>query len=312
MIQPWLSIVIPTYNGEKYLTQALDSVVAQGDLDIECIIIDDGSTDNTKSIVASFANRLPIELITRKRGNWVSNTNHGLSIARGEYACFLHQDDLWLPNRLSMMKAAIAKYPEASFYLHPVWFIDNKGDRLGKWQCPLPLVLKSQEMVEKLLIQNFIAIPAPIFKRKTALDVGGLDETLWYTADWDFWLKLAARGTTIYHPEPLAVFRVHPDSQTIRRSSSIEDFRSQMRMVVAKHLDRSAIQGRVRSQVEQVAWFSTEVNTTLAAMVHGESIDLWQLGYNFLTLGAAGWQRYWRDSRIQERISARLKAKLQA
>jgi GT2 family glycosyltransferase len=312
MTQPWLSVVIPTYNGEKYLAQALDSIVRQNDRDIECMIIDDGSIDNTRSIIASFEDKLSIELIARKKGNWVSNTNYGLSIARGKYACFLHQDDLWLPERLSTMKATIEKYPEASFYLHPVWFIDSQGDRLGKWQCPLPQVLESQEMLEKLLIQNFIAIPAPIFQRQAALDVGGLDENLWYTADWDFWLKLAARGTTIYNPEPLAVFRVHPDSQTIRRSSSIEDFRKQMRIVVTKHLDRSSIQGKVRSQVEQVAWFSTEVNTTLAAMVHGESPNLWQLGYNFLTLGASGWQRYWRDSRIQERISARLKAKLQA
>jgi GT2 family glycosyltransferase len=311
MRQPWLSIVIPTYNGEKYLAQALDSVVIQNDRDLECIIIDDGSTDNTKSIIASFEDKLPIKLISRKKGNWVSNTNYGLSIAQGKYACFLHQDDIWLPNRLATMKALVEKYPEASFYLHPVWFIDNQGERLGKWQCPLPKVLKSQKMVEKLLIQNFIAIPAPIFQRQTALDLGGLDETLWYTADWDFWLKLAAAGTTIYHPEALAVFRVHPDSQTIRRSSSIEDFRAQMHIVVEKHLDRSTIQGKTRTQVEKVAWFSTEVNTTLAAMVHGESTNLWQLGYNFLTLGVSGWHRYWRDSRIQERISARLKAKLQ-
>ena len=167
-------------------------------------------------------------------------------------------------------------------------------------------------MVEKLLVQNFIAIPAPIFKRKVAIAVDGLNDELWYTADWDFWLKLAARGQTVYLPQPLAAFRVHGDSQTIRRSSSIDEFRQQMRLVVDRHLNHSGAKSKLDSEVAKVAFFSTEVNTTLAAMVHGESPNLFKLLTNFLSLGLGGWRRYWYDSRIQERISARLKAKLQA
>ncbi len=168
-------------------------------------------------------------------------------------------------------------------------------------------LVSAQVMQEKLLIQNFIAIPAPVFRREAALEVGGLSNDLWYTADWDFWLKLAARGDTCYIARPLAAFRVHGDSQTIRRSSGVAEFRQQMRLVVDKHLP-----AQPNKEVTKVAFFSTEVNTTLAAMVHGKSPDLLKLAGDFIWLGPTGWRRYWQDSRIQERVSARLKAKLQA
>ncbi|MGD1918949.1 MAG: hypothetical protein ACFCAD_08660 [Pleurocapsa sp.] len=155
-------------------------------------------------------------------------------------------------------------------------------------------------------MQNFIAIPSPVFNRQTALKVGALDRELWYTADWDFWLKLASQGDTYDISKSLAAFRVHGDSQTIRRSSSIAEFRQQMHSVVGRYLHPKS-----KSEVAKVAFFSAEVNTTLAAMVHGESPNLIKLGLNFLALGPMGWRRYWQDSRIQERISARLKAKLQ-
>ncbi|MGL6339232.1 MAG: glycosyltransferase [Waterburya sp.] len=310
MQQPWLSVIVPTYNGSKYLAAALDSVVVQQDDELECVVIDDGSTDNTLEIIKSYQDKLRIKLITQARqGNWVANTNLALSEASGKYACFLHQDDLWLQGRLAIIKKAIALYPQANLYLHDSVFIDQQGKPLGLWRCPLTdqeKVITASKMREKLLIQNFIAIPAPVFKRQTALDLGGLNQELWYTADWDFWLKLASVGDSCYISKPLAAFRVHGDSQTIRRSSSVREFRQQMRSVVDTYL-----QTQSTSEVAKVAFFSTEVNTTLAAMVHGESPNLFKLATDFLFLGPFGWRRYWQDSRIQERVSARLKAKLQ-
>ena len=308
MIKPWLSVIIPTYNGSKYLAAALNSVVVQQDEQIECIVIDDGSTDDTLSIIEEYRDRANIELITKARaGNWVANTNYGLRVARGEYACFLHQDDLWLDGRLEKIKDAIAAYPQANLYLHDSVFINEDGKPLGWWRCPLtPKIVAAEEMMEKLLVQNFIAIPAPVFKREAALDAGGLNEELWYTADWDFWLKLAAMGDTCYIAKPLSAFRVHGESQTIRRSSSVAEFRQQMRLVVDKHLP-----ARSSKEVTKVAFFSTEVNTTLAAMVHGKSPNLIKLATDFMLLGPWGWRRYWQDSRISDRVSARLKAKLQ-
>jgi glycosyltransferase involved in cell wall biosynthesis len=315
MKQPWLSVIMPTYNGEDYLASALDSIVAQNDPEIECIVVDDGSVDNTLSILNTYRDLLSLKIVQRERqGNWVTNTNYALSIARADHVCFLHQDDRWLQGRLKVMKSLVEEDPQASLYLHPSLFIDEKGNSLGLWQCPLPAFPKSieaEKMVERLLVQNFISIPAPIFKREVALQVGGLNEKLWYTADWDFWLKIAACDRTLYYPQPLAAFRVHGSSQTIRRSSSLAEFEQQMQGVVDKHWDYWNTNTNLKPRIRQIALFSTEVNTALAALVHGKKTNLGKLLLNFLTLGPFGWYLYQRDSRIWERVSARLKAKLQ-
>lgn len=76
MSNPWLSVLIPTYNGEKYLAKALNSIAIQDDFDIECLAIDDGSTDETLAILKYFQTQIPLKIVTREpQKNWVANTN---------------------------------------------------------------------------------------------------------------------------------------------------------------------------------------------------------------------------------------------
>lgn len=312
MKQPWLSIIIPVYNGEKYLACALNSIISQSQDDVECIVIDDGSTDSTFSILKSFDTKLPLKIISQERqGNWVANSNIGLRVAVGKYACFLHQDDMWLKNRLTIMKPLMEQFPDISLFIHPSVFINSNGKHLGLWQCPLPrfpIITDSKTIIERLLIQNFISMPAPIFKREQALAVGGMDPSLWYTADWDFWLKLASVGKTLYYPEPLSAFRIHSGSQTVSRSLNLEDFRSQMKMVLEKHLDLLITHEKLRLSIRNIACFSIELNTALAGKIHGKNFNYIKLLAAFLALGPTGWHTYLSNSCIFERVLARLKA----
>jgi glycosyltransferase involved in cell wall biosynthesis len=314
MKNPWLSVIIPTYNGEEYLKFALDSIAKQADLEIECIIIDDGSNDKTIEIINSYQTQINLTLFQRERqGNWVTNTNYGLKVANGDYACFLHQDDLWLQDRLKVMKKLIFDHPEVNLFLHSSQFIDPENKFLGNWKCPLPSypkIIDSNKMVEKLLIQNFISIPAPIFKRDIALKVGGLNEKLWYSADWDFWLKIAATGQTIYIDQPFSCFRVHPNSQTVKRSSNIDDFRQQLELVLEQYFPIWKANQKQKKYLLKIAKFSIDVNVTLAGIVHGEKMDLMKLILSFISLGFLGWYQYLHNSRIWDRVYARLKIKL--
>lgn len=314
MPTPWLTVIIPTYNGEKYLPAALDSILAQSESDIEYIVVDDGSTDSTLEMIKAYQQKIPLTLLQRQRqGNWVANTNHALSVATGEYVCFLHQDDRWHPERLSVMKKLVKQNPKVGLLLHDSDFINDKGERLGKWSCPLPpypAILTPQMLIERLLIQNFISIPAPIFKRKAALAVGGLDETLWYTADWDLWLKLANETTTLYLPETLADFRVHHHSQTIARSSYLHEFKKQLEDVLQKHLSAWNAPNKLKERVHKAARFSIEVNTALAGTIHHQPFNFFKLLANFLRLGPLQWRQYLVNSRIWERSIARIKAQL--
>lgn len=311
MTSPWLSILLPTYNGEAYLASTLDSILVQGDDNTECIAVDDGSSDRTLAILDSYRDRLHIRIERRTQGNWVSNTNHALALARGAYACFLHQDDLWLNGRLRIMKQLTGQFPEVGFFLHPSLFLDENGNRVGVWNCPLPPhphIVEAGGMMEKLLVQNFISIPAPIFRRELALSAGGMDEALWYTADWDLWLKISSNSRTIYHPQPLSAFRIHSHSQTLTRSARLKEFREQHEIVLRRHFESWNAGAAIKEQVFKAAVFSIKVNTTLAGAIHHRrTLEWFRLTLDFLTLGPAGWRHYWENSRIWERASARLK-----
>jgi glycosyltransferase involved in cell wall biosynthesis len=312
--RPWLSVITPVLNGANYLSTALDSVVLQKDNEIECIAVDGESTDETVAILKSYQDRLPIRILYRERNsNWVSKTNHALSFATGEYVCFLHHDDLWFKDRLRIMKALAQQFPQVNLFLHPSSYVDDNGNNLGIWRCPLPQypeIIKPSSLIEKLLIQNSISILGAIFKRETALRVGGLDESLWYTADWDFWLKIATCGDTLYYPNPLSGFRIHQHSQTIAGSSHVKDFRNQLESVANKHLILWTAPEQGKRRIRRTVNFSIEVNIALSRAVHAQKTNLFALFISFLLLGPSEWVRYLRDSRIWERVSARLKARL--
>jgi GT2 family glycosyltransferase len=311
---PWLSVIVPTFNGTSFLPQALESIVRQNDSQIEVIAVDDGSTDSTIAIIEGFKGRLSIRLISQNHtGNWVANTNRGLAEAAGQWLSFLHQDDVWLPGRLASLRAHLAREPNVDFWLHPSWFIDAKAKRLGRWQCPLPAwpaILPPRQVCERLLVQNFVSMPAPLFRRELARRVGNLREDLWYTADWDYWLKLAETGRVAYINRPLSGFRLHPQSQTVRRTQHAEPFRRQLEDVLLPRLAAWEPRFGRDPPVRAAACFSVELNVALAGAAHGQRASWQALLTQFLKLGPQGWWLFLRDSRILERVSARLRAGL--
>ena len=314
MRRPWLSVILPTYNGEKYLAACLDSVAGQERLDdVECLAVDDGSTDGTADILRAYARRLPLKVLALARtGSWTANTNKALAAASGEFACFLHQDDIWLKGRLDSLRLASRGFPGADFFVSSARFIDREGKVRGLWRCPLPdgpELISPALFLERLIVQNFIAIPAPIFSRRLALELGGLDENLGYTADWDFWMKLAGSGPAKYIASPLVGFRIHTESQTFYFGSDWELFRQQLATVLHRHLPKVAtlIPG---TKVGAVARLSVLANEALAALACGRRAGLGRLIWAFLALGPAGQLCYVRYSRIFERTLARLGAGL--
>lgn len=307
-MHPFLSVVMPVYNGERFIAAALESVRGQHD-GIELVIVDDGSSDRTLDIVRDFAKVLPIRLLTPRRiGNWVAVSNIGLREATGDWACFLHQDDLWLPGRIERLRGEMESAEDA-LVLHNAIFVGPDGRELGPWTCPLPEGDVPQErFIERLLIQNFIAIPSPVFRRNAAIGSGGLDEGLWFSADWDLWLRLGALGPVRFIAETLSAFRVHPASQTAARKALPEEWETQLTTVLARHLQNLPVTGNLRAKVERAGMASIAVNSALLAASRGEPVSPSQVFLKLLALGPSGWHRYVRDSRIVQRVRSRLKA----
>lgn len=308
MSTPWLSVVMPTFNGERYLRETFASLAEQDEGGFECVVVDGGSTDATRDIIDEFARDMPVRLFVRPEfPNWVGKTNFGFTQAAAQHVCMLHHDDVWRPKRLASVRRALERNPQAALVLHPSLLIDAAGRRIGQWRCPLaaePKVYAASELLEHLVVQNFIAIPSPTFRRDAALAVGGIDTALWYTGDWDFYLKLARTGSTVYLDELLASFRIHGASLTIRGSADLVAFREQLDTVLERHIDAILSEDR-KATVRRIARASNEINAALAAALHGSYRFLPGAIASLVALGPSGWRRYLRDSRIIERVVSR-------
>ena len=310
MEQPWLSVIVPCRNGERWLAAALQSVVDQKDGGIEVIVIDGSTSDASLKIVDSFSDKLLIRAQRRPDLlSWTAKTNFGVEQARGDRICMLHVDDLWLPNRCFEIRKWLSTQSDGVLHLHPSYIIDDSGGRLGLWRCPLPAgdsPVPTHMLIERLLVQNFIGIPSPTIRRDAYLSVGGLDNALWYTADWDLYVKLAATGSVYYHSSPLACFRVHKNSLTISGSRNSADFRNQHQAIVDRHADK--LSPEARAEILPIAAASFDLNTALAAAMAGQSNQIGKALISMLMLGPRGIRRYFYYSRIVDRMFPRLRA----
>ncbi|HET6879935.1 MAG TPA: glycosyltransferase [Pirellulales bacterium] len=305
---------MPTYNGERFLEQALASVAAQHDEDIEIVAVDDGSTDRTLGILRRWSRHVRgVAVIERRRtGNWVSSTAVGMAAARGRYLCWLHQDDTWRPGRAAVLRRVLAAHPAAALVVHPCWYTGVRGERIGYWRCALARkrgLLTFAEVARPLLVQCSIAACGAIFSAEAVRAVGSPDTSLLYHADWDYWLRLARLERTLHVTTPLASFRIHPASQTIGLAAEADRRLVEARAVFRRHMPHFAACGGDAGRVERIAAVSTEVNYALNSLFAGVTIDFRHLLYRVAALGPSGCATLLRDSRLVERCVSRLQAK---
>ena len=277
---------------------------------VDVLLIDSSPTPATRDVAQRYSDRLRLRVFERcDLLSWQEKTNFGVEIAESSHICWLGVDDVWLPGRAAAARSWIDTDPQAPLHLAPSAIIDKEGRKLGVWRCPFAAEgeLTSALVTERLLVQNFIAAPAPIFRRDAWLSCGGLDESLWYTADWDIWLKLVAHHSVYYHDHVTVGFRIHNNSLTAVGSRDAALFARQMEIVLDRHLSKL---GSLREGVARAARASITVNTALALASGGDRSGLLRAASEIMRLGPTGIRRYFRDSRIVERMVPRVLAKL--
>jgi len=307
---PWLSVIVPTYQGEKYITDTLESIADQWKSDIEVIAIDDGSSDATLEILRKYQSRIGLKLLDNTRsGNWVQNSNKALHQANGKYLCMLHQDDMWLASRISTLRKATEQHPDAGMFINSSIFINESGRQVGKWNIPLPVnqPLDSENVLTHLVVQNFIAMPSPIFKRDVWLSVEDMDESLWFLADWKLWGTIAAKTKTVMLPEILTAYRVHSASQTTQRTSDADDLWRQYKTVILSMADQLD-EGPSKTRSICAAELNACVCISMALWSHKERTAALRGFLKYWLQSPAVWHKFFRDSRIHERLVARLRA----
>jgi glycosyltransferase involved in cell wall biosynthesis len=209
---PLVSVVMATYNRAAYIADAIRSVQAQAYDNVEIIVADDGSTDNTPEIVGQFGEAVTY-LQLPHRGQPAATRNAALERAKGEYIAFLDSDDLFLPSRLAKQVSALVKHPDAALaYSNGYFFRDHPEQPTGHVLDGLPT--PSGKAFADLLRGNFLSSPVVLVRRSCLDAVGTFDERPEFFAveDYDLWLRIAARFPLVYVPGDVAAIRRHGES----------------------------------------------------------------------------------------------------
>lgn len=314
---PFFSIIMPVYNGEAYLRKALDSLVQQtlSPTFFEVIALNDASTDSSAAILQEYTERLPLVILDgARKGNWVASTNLGLRHARGEFLSFLHQDDLYDPTRLETCRAFLLQNLSLRVLTHPAFYASSTGETIGLWAPPFsPGLLSPQETLPLLLLQNNLAVPGVVFHRNCLAQCGFLDESLRYTADWEFWLRILCAFPCLYLKTPLSSFRIHGQSQTVSFASKQTEYGENLQIVIDRFTPSLAsfLSPRRTSKLHAMATFGMEMNLLLAALgTHARPVPWKRFFRALFRLSPLSFFQYLSRSQVVPRVTARLRANL--
>jgi glycosyltransferase involved in cell wall biosynthesis len=205
--RPLVSALVPVYNGERYLEEALDSIFTQGWEPLEVIVLDDGSTDSTGEI----AHRYPVRYLHQENAGIPATRNAAVEAARGEIVAFLDADDVWLPGGLEKRVRHLLADPELSYVVARMDVFLEPGNERPPWINP-----KFLEEPQNGLLQTFVA-RRDVFER-----VGGFDTKFAISEDMDWFARAkdaGVRGDIL--DEVCTRYRLHEESTTHRERGSV-------------------------------------------------------------------------------------------
>jgi glycosyltransferase involved in cell wall biosynthesis len=204
---PLVSIVTPSFNMGEFVEQTICSVLSQDYPEIEYVVMDGGSTDETLAILERYRNRL--RYLSARDSGAADAIRQGLERTHGEIVAYVNADDMYLPEAVRIAVEALDATPSAAVaYGDGVW-VDEAGLTLGSYPT-------RDFDSEALARECFICQPAAFIRRSAYDAVGGIDPALSYTFDYDLWLRLARHHDFVHVPRPLAKSRMHRGNMTFR------------------------------------------------------------------------------------------------
>ncbi len=205
---PLVSVIIPVYNGEKTIQETIESVLNQTFIDLELIVINDGSQDATLKLVERIQDSR-INVFSYPNAGQSTSRNRGIALATGEYISFIDADDLWTPDKLEAQLKALQANPKAAVAYSWTDWIDESSQLLGKGSHNT----EQGEVFAKLLLNDFVANGSNVLIRRQALnEVGDFDASVTPAEDWDMWLRLAVHYEFVAVQSSQILYRISPNS----------------------------------------------------------------------------------------------------
>lgn len=236
---PRISVAVPTCNRAALLHQCLASLLTQTVRDVELIVVDNASDDETREVVASLAGDR-IRYVRNatdigSRANW----NRGLELTAGDYVALCHDDDVYRPTFLAECAAFLDRHPTAGFVHCDAFITDPAGVPIGRFRAyPDDRLLPSADAFRRYLLDSHDVVLSSVMARRSAYAAVGPFQTEYLCADYDMWLRLAARFDVGYIGRPLVYYRTHPESAA--QSMPAARWYAEHRAIVEQALRREA------------------------------------------------------------------------
>ena len=230
-----IAIVIPVYNGARYLAATLESVLAQTFTDWELVVVDDGSTDNSRAIADAFAGRdMRVRVVYKANGGVAAARNTGLQcLGTGStFVAFLDQDDIWYPESLQILRHALLSDPAAAGVHGSLRHIDSGGHRIAPYPADHPFVgarrgffgsrpvrwpVTEPSTLAVLVYSCPASTPGQVLLRRGALAAAGeFDPALAGADDWEMWFRLIEHGHLAYVDQVVLDYRRHDQNASLQ------------------------------------------------------------------------------------------------
>lgn len=255
-----ISVILPTFNRSAYIRESVESVLAQSVSPLEVLVVDDGSTDDTATVVQSIKG--PVRYFRQKNQGSAASRNLGLQQARGEFIAFQDSDDIWTPGKLQMQCEFFSQHPDIDFvfglmsnfekpedpYRPAIW--DNACyEYLRQIGAPIP------DMAARLLAYSFVPTPTVMCRRTAIERVGGFDEHFRIAQDFDYWLRSTCSCTWGFLNQILLRRRVHPGN-IVNDYARRSEYHLQVLLKAETYLDALAPSARpvLRDSIQRVSY----------------------------------------------------------
>lgn len=265
---PLVSCLMSVFNGERYLAEAVASILGQTLTDFEFVVIDDGSTDGSPRLLERFAAADSRIRLTRRPNTGLTQAlNEGLKLCLGEFVARMDADDVAEPARFERQVSFLRQYPDCVAVGCGLQLVDPDSAPLGEQRLPA-----THEAIVGKLLQGEGAVPHPsaMIRREAVLAVGGYREDFPAAQDLDLWLRLSERGRLANLDEILLRYRLHADSVTSRRR--------QQQLACAARAVREALLRRGLPVPERIQWQDPKP-ASLARTLRGWARMAWRSGH---------------------------------
>jgi glycosyltransferase involved in cell wall biosynthesis len=241
MGKPAVSVIIPCYNQGQFLETAIDSALAQNYGDLEVIVINDGSTDETEQVAGRYKGDPRVRLIKQENAGLPAARNRGIQESNGQFLNFLDSDDWLDPNIIRSLVSVLEKNPDVGFAYCDAQVVAAEGSSEDNFSVGKARQIVNGDIFNSLVLGGYFPCHTVLIRKSVLDKIGYFDETLGGNADYYLWLRAAAHGfRALYLDEKLAHYRRHVGSMSLDRQHMEATQRAALEKIARQFPDRLA------------------------------------------------------------------------